>query len=105
MSLKEETLIALRDNGYEERDIDWVGIETEEAWEPHDFFRMANEIEYDSDFGLVEINPELKVVMRDGSWFERAKYDGSEWWEHKHLLVMPPRKKHATKERILIDWY
>lgn len=103
MNLKEETLRTLGDCGYSEDDIDWVGIETQEAWEPHDFLRMADRIEYDSGFGCVEVEPELKVIMRDGSWFERAEYDGSEWWEHKHMPIKPSQKKHATKERILVD--
>lgn len=103
MNLKEETLRTLKDNGYSEEDIDWVGLETKEMWEPHDFLRVADRIGYDSDFDWVEVEPDLKVVMRDGSWFERAEYDGSEWWEHKHVPIKPSLKKHATKERILVD--
>lgn len=103
MNLKEETLWALKDNGYSETNIDWVGLDTKEMWEPHDFLRVADYIEYDSDFGRVEVEPELKIVMRDGSWFERAEYDGSEWWEHRHAPVKPSLKKHASKEKILVD--
>lgn len=40
-----------------------------------------NEIEYDNDYGSQELFG--LIIMRDHSWFERAEYDGSEWWEHK----------------------
>ena len=25
------------------------------------------------------------VMLSDGSWLERREYDGSEWWEKRHL--------------------
>lgn len=43
-NLKEETLWILKNNGYSKEDIDWVGLETKEMWEPHDFLRVADRI-------------------------------------------------------------
>lgn len=36
---------------------------------------------YDSGFGCQEVFG--YIVFKDGSWFERHEYDGSEWWEYK----------------------
>lgn len=47
-----------------------------------ELIETLNEKDYDNGpsgfqslFGL--------ILMKDHSWFERAEYDGSEWWEHK----------------------
>ena len=32
------------------------------------------------------------VWLSDGSWLERASYDGSEWWRH-HRCPEPPTRK------------
>ncbi len=37
---------------------------------------------YDSGYGCVEINRELKLVGKD-FWLERWEYDGSEGWSFK----------------------
>lgn len=29
------------------------------------------------------------VWYEDGTWSERGEYDGSEWWEHRELPVIP----------------
>lgn len=104
-NLGEETRHIVESHGYEMGDIDWVGIRRKEWWEPHDFFRMADRIEYSADFGWAEVSQDLVVIMRDSSWFERAEYDGSEWWEHKYLPVKPQKQGHSSKEKILVDTY
>ena len=88
--------------GYTKSDIEYVGTD-KEWWEPHDFFRIANEIDYDNGYGWQEINPELYIMMKDGSWFEREEYDGAEWWRHVKKPMKPLRQKHATKTKILVD--
>lgn len=102
-NLGEETRRKLLSHGYELEDIDYIGVIGVEWWEPHDFFRMADEIDYDNGYGWQEINPELYVMMKDGSWFEREEYDGAEWWSHKERPMKPFRQKHATKAKILVD--
>ena len=44
-------------------------------------------IEYDSGFGAPMIDVSLAVVFKDGTWMERAEYDGAEWWEYKMCPV------------------
>lgn len=102
-NLGEETRRKIVCHGYELDDIDYVGVKGVEWWEPHDFFRMADEIDYDNGYGWQEIDPELYVMMKDGSWFEREEYDGSEWWHHVEVPMKPWRQKHATKIKILVD--
>ena len=39
------------------------------------------DFEYDNDYGMQRVRG--YIVMNDGTWFERAEYDGREWWEFK----------------------
>lgn len=102
-NLGEETRRKILFHGYKLDDVDYVGVTGVEWWEPHDFFRMADEIDYDNGYGWQEINPELYITMKDGSWFKRKEYDGSEWWSHVEVPMKPFRQKHATKTKILVD--
>lgn len=45
------------------------------------FFRIADKINYDCGYGAEEIDPSLKIYLKDGNYFERREYDGAEWWE------------------------
>lgn len=102
-SFADETRSVLQDHGYAEEDVLWVGIPSKEEWDVADFMNVADRIYYDSGFGAQEIEPSLVICMRDGSWFERAEYDGSEWWDHKMRPMRPARKNLARKDRIHID--
>lgn len=46
------------------------------------FIELANVLYYDG-YGAQEVASDLVLIMNDGSWYERAEYDGSEWWVHK----------------------
>ena len=46
-----------------------------------DLIETLGRKEYDNDPGSQELFG--LILMRDHSWFERAEYDGSEWWEYK----------------------
>ena len=52
------------------------------------FFDGTAKLTYDCGYGHQEINPTLKVVFKDGTWLERAEYDGSERWR----FVSPPQR-------------
>lgn len=41
---------------------------------------------YDNGYGGQELFG--YIVFTDGTWLERAEYDGSEWWTYKQI---PPR--------------
>lgn len=51
------------------------------------FADAVRHLEYDSGYGAQEINESLAVVFNDGTWLERAEYDGAEWWEYKMCPV------------------
>ena len=43
--------------------------------------------EYDNGYGTQLVLPTLVMIMNDGTWFVRAEYDGSEWWNR----IVPPK--------------
>jgi hypothetical protein len=51
---------------------------------PKEFVKRARNINYNSGYGLVEINLNLIAVGKN-FWLERHEYDGSEWWEYKEI--------------------
>lgn len=69
-------------------DISWIG--TREFKVPiNEFFRLANNTMYDNGYGIPAIPLDLLIVMKDGSYFERREYDGSEWWQYIKVLKEP----------------
>lgn len=46
------------------------------------FLAYADRVDYDSGYGGQNIDPYLEIVLKDGSWFDRREYDGSEWFEY-----------------------
>lgn len=82
-----ETLEVLADEGYRLADIEWVGS-TEFEIPVDRFFELADQ-EYDSGFCSAKVCHDLIICMKDGSWFERGEYDGSEWWEHQVPMRRP----------------
>lgn len=87
VNLKVETLRYLDHLGYTVDDIAWVGS-TELEIPVDRFFELADQ-EYNSGFGSAEVCRDLIICMKDGSWFERGEYDGSEWWQYRATLRRP----------------
>lgn len=91
-------------------DVEWVGTTNDtDMWDDasesyytvpacefdvDEFKAVAATITYDAGYGIQEINKELVIVFKDGSWLERAEYDGSEWWEYK-TTPQRPKKHHG----------
>jgi hypothetical protein len=45
------------------------------------------DFEYEDGYGGQEL---FGIVwLQDGTWMTRGEYDGSEWWEHHQLPVIP----------------
>lgn len=87
MNLLEETKRVMSEQGYTFDDIAWVGCDVFRI--PVDVFAERADTEYNSGFGAPEVAQDLVIVLRDGSWMERAEYDGSEWWDLKRIPRMP----------------
>jgi len=75
----EETIDVIKNVGKTLDDVLYVYIEGK-CCKPEKFFEKIKEIEYDSGYGLQEINSSLEIVFRNGSFLKRSEYDGSEWW-------------------------
>lgn len=88
INFAEETIKALNNHLYDIDDIAWIG--TQDFQVPIDeFFDAARHTFYDKGYGVEEMPIDLIIVMRDKTWFSRARYDGSEWWQFNK----PPAKK------------
>ena len=81
MNLLKETKLILKAHGYRMGDIAWVGCD--EFKIPIEEFAERADTVYDNGFGGQEVAKDLVVVLKDGSWLERAEYDGAEWWAFK----------------------
>ena len=100
-NLLKEVIANLKGTGYTTSDVDWVGISNRKITTFSEFEKLAKNIDYDRGFGSQKINPELIIVLKDGSWFERAEYDGSEWFEFKQNPVKNTNAKPLTKKDIM----
>ena len=82
MNLFEETDEVLEEYGYDWPDVKWIGSEGIKFPTVNDFIRIAKATEYDNGYGAQEIPFDLVIMLKNGTWFERAEYDGSEWWTY-----------------------
>lgn len=64
-----------------------------ENWKTEDWAKFTEDLqfEYDNSYGAQHLFG--TVWFNDDSWLERGEYDGSEWWEHKSLPVIPEELK------------
>ena len=94
-NLLQETLEILKKYGITFNDIIYVTTQKykEECveWSTEQFIEEAAEIEYDSSYGMNEINMTLRLIGKT-FWIERAEYDGSEWWVYKEIPTRPSCK-------------
>lgn len=77
-------------------DIAWIGsmdgsFRFDGDWS--DFVEKFKHVEFDNGFGAPEIATDLVVVFRDGSWFGRGEYDGSEWWDYHVTPTLRPKTR------------
>lgn len=101
ISLLQETVEILNENGKSPADVEWVGLKNGTYYTWEEFEKQADDIRYDSDWGWPEINMSLVVVGKD-FWLERHEYDGAEWWEFKTLPTKPDKK--VDKLSIFDEW-
>lgn len=79
-NLLKETKNTLTTAGYTWDDV--VAIQGEDFGIGIARFKELADVEYSSGYGAQEVAKDLVILMKDGSWFTRGEYDGSEWWEH-----------------------
>lgn len=54
----------------------------ERSFDPKEFLEHAKKINYNNGYGWVEINQNLRIVFKDGSFLMRTEYDGSEGFDY-----------------------
>ena len=83
-----ETRDVLIDHGYNITDIYWIG-NLEYCLDIMDFFDNADKCDYENGYGSLHIPIDIVIVMKDGSYFSRREYDGSEWWYYNKVSTKP----------------
>ena len=78
-NLLADTLDALKQHGHTVEDVEAVAGGDWQISVPK-FLELAKKTDYDPGYGMAEITEDLVLLMKDGSWYSRGEYDGSEWW-------------------------
>lgn len=86
-----ETRFSMEVHNYTMDDIDFIVSGTGKEIDKVDFFRCADLINYNPGYGLECIKP-VEIYFKDGCWFSRGEYDGSEWWEYHGGRPRPTEK-------------
>jgi hypothetical protein len=106
INFAEETINVLHDESYEIEDIDWIGC-TDFVIPINEFFDAARRTDYNAGYGSEKMPVDLLIVMKDGNWFSRAEYDGSEWWRYNKVPRKPEIKMHIQHRNFndpLYEW-
>jgi len=85
-----ETRDVLVDHRYDIADISWIG-NLEYCLNITNFFEKADQCNYDNGYGSQHMPVDIVIVMKDGSYFSRREYDGSEWWYYNKVPQKPKR--------------
>lgn len=88
-NLLAETLKVIHDFGRSPCEIVYIGSNRTGhrcTWD--EFMQLADE-PYDRGYGSAQVATDLILLFADGSWMERAEYDGAEWWEFKQTPKIP----------------
>ena len=80
-NLLEETLGVMDKFGLTYEDVTYVGSENNQYRMTWDEFESLADMDYDSGYGAPEVATDLEIRFQDGTYFVRAEYDGSEWWD------------------------
>lgn len=86
-NLLEETERAIEQHFMTLDDIIHIG-NAREAGTWAEFAKIADR-EYDGGYGRREVWFDLVIIFKDGSWLERAEYDGREGWQFKRAPNIP----------------
>lgn len=89
----EETISRLAFYNYIIDDIAWIGNRFFDI-PIHEFFDAARKTTYNNGYGSAAMPMDLLIVMKDGSYFERGEYDGSEWWRYVPIIERPNMHTH-----------
>lgn len=97
VNLASETNEILRMYHYTIEDISWIGCE-DFCISIDEFFDIAAKTYYHNGFGRPEIPGDFIIALKDGSWFSRGEYDGSEWWQYNSRPQKPSITLHVKTD-------
>ena len=86
MQFYEETLEDIERSGHTVSDIAYISLEGRN-FKPEKFLEKIKDIEYNSGYGIQEINPSLEIIFKDGNFLVRNESGGCEWW---HYVTVKP---------------
>ena len=81
----QDTLTAIEQAGKTLDDFRWAGNHEGSLSLGWGGFKDLADFEYGYDAGVCK---DLVIVFHDGSWLERAEYDGATWWMYKRTPVL-----------------
>lgn len=94
INLLKETEQVLEDHGYTWDDVQAVQRDVCDAYSiPLESFKKLADREYDHGYGIEEVNTDLVILIKDGTWFARKTLGGSEWWKHYNRPDPAPVKE------------
>ena len=110
INLKEEIEIILENeknlgNHLEYISIDDLGVDLKDLLQVSDFH-------YDSGYGVPYINQNIIMMFSDGSYYTRAEYDGSEWFERTvppkrpkvKMVISSTEEMNQLKKNLVYEW-
>ena len=64
------------------------------------FLEASKDIKYNDGYGTAYIDISLRILMKDGGFFQRQEYDGSEWFEFYSFRDPDEPKENLSIEEI-----
>lgn len=80
---------------YEEEDHISVNLPVGYTQEEYDNFMKKLDVEYNAGYGMQELFG--TIWLKDGTWFDRGEYDGSEWWIYQQCPEIPDHLEQPLK--------
>lgn len=103
MNLLQETIEALEERGYNFDDVEAVQGRGERI--SVERFKTLADTEYDDGYGAAEVATDLVILMKDGSWFSRWEYDGSEGWQYNRRPQLLANIDDAAVQRLVGQYW
>lgn len=88
MNLYEETIDRLKEEGFTVDDIACIKV-GKHFCKSEKFLERAKKINYNSGYGIQEINPYIEIILKNGGFFEREEEVGCEWWKYVAPKALP----------------
>ena len=99
-----ETLFAIETSGKTVSDIEWIGTRNGESRITWEEFVKISDFKYPNNVSVAEIDPDLIILFKDESYFERKYHDYTEGWELKSPIKKDSNFKPFILQKTNIGW-